>query len=1136
MIIFFIYIYKFNFNRLNNYIVHCADIHIRNTSRYDEYQSQFKKFIKKVDLIKPKYVVIAGDLFHSQLILSPESYFLAKNFIRSILEICKVIIVPGNHDLNLNNIKRMDGISSFIDEFDKESIFYLKDSGNYDFDGQITFSSFSIADKKNYPTLPKNDKKKIALYHGTISGSENHFGFKFLSNETISIFNGWDAALLGDIHKMQYLDGKKRIAYSGSLIQQDFGESQSKGFLVWDLDTLQSEFVELENDYSFIKINGSNDLENLKLSKYSHLVYVDDRKRIHSEISEIKKSIYDLALKQSSEILSYRYEYEDNDELINVDEEIENIYDLNVQKQLLDEFLTSKKHSKDIIEKCKDLHEKVFNNVITNENQVRNWQIENFKFSNLFAYGENNEFDFSKLKGVTGIFGHNASGKSSILSAIKYAIWGESINKISNEKIINFKADNAKSHITLRNNGVRYEIFREIQKSKIGKISTNVSIKIGSEKLEGKEDVKKMINDIFGTASDFSDTAFCTQFEIHKLIYTKPAERKQLLIDFLGLDIFNKFLEDIKKKHNELEYKIKSFSKNKIIEEYKNTLEKVETQSSEAKVLKNNITNLEIEINQISETIVNLSTQIKEVKELRDHKEILLSIENAKKKNDEIIKLFEVEKLKTENDLENEIKLTEQYKILDVVFVEKTEDELKNEVKNKQEYINVKNDIDSFVINKEYEIDLSEKTKQLENLNSSIIDVSHLKIELNNLYNQFNNIDEKIEESKRKIKIIDEKEWYRSNEYCKQCSFLSDAFVQEKKLKEFEIEKTKFQTELQNKVNEIEDSNNKNKEFNELILALKEEIEAIKLYQKNKIAYENALNKIALLEQIVLNEYNLLKKSHELNIAKIEELIKAHKLEHSNKIKIFEYELEKSKNELKLFEDELDFHNKNIEVIKNNQNLENDIASQKNALDLKKTELKNEHDLLNNITAELLTLQTTLKNIDKQLEDIKIVENEFEVYNAYYSAVQRDGLPKSIIVKYIDIITNKINEILKDIVDWKVKLRSDDKNIEIIIEESNGFESNADETGSGMQVTLIGLTLRVILNVISKKSKSKFLFIDEPFAALDYEIKSKIESYFNHLKQIFSHIILISHLEIQDICDNIIITEKIDGQSKLIVN
>ena len=104
-----------------------------------------------------------------------------------------------------------------------------------------------------------DSKTKIALYHGSVFGSQTDFGF-ILPNSDIDkdIFDGFDMVLLGDIHKRQYLNDEKTIAYPGSLIQQNFGEDFGKGFLVWDVEKRKSKFVNVPNDYGYYTINVVN--------------------------------------------------------------------------------------------------------------------------------------------------------------------------------------------------------------------------------------------------------------------------------------------------------------------------------------------------------------------------------------------------------------------------------------------------------------------------------------------------------------------------------------------------------------------------------------------------------------------------------------------------------------------------------------------------------------------------------------------------------------------------------------------------------------------------------------------------------------------------------------------------------------
>ena len=73
-----------------------------------------------------------------------------------------------------------------------------------------------------------------------------------------SVLENFDYALLGDIHKTnQALDHEGRCRYAGSLIQQNHGETNDKGFLFWDIqdkEDFEVTHVKLENPKPFVSI------------------------------------------------------------------------------------------------------------------------------------------------------------------------------------------------------------------------------------------------------------------------------------------------------------------------------------------------------------------------------------------------------------------------------------------------------------------------------------------------------------------------------------------------------------------------------------------------------------------------------------------------------------------------------------------------------------------------------------------------------------------------------------------------------------------------------------------------------------------------------------------------------------------
>jgi DNA repair exonuclease SbcCD nuclease subunit len=241
-------------------IIHLADIHWRNFQRRDEYKQVANKFIYDLTQLKPDRVVIAGDLSHTRNNVSPELYDDLFWFLSEISDNCgKLIIVPGNHDVVLNNKERMDSITPLYNilKKDRKNIEYYLNSGIYK-DEDIEWVNYSIFDNE-FPTINNNDMFKIGLYHGTFVGAKNDNGTEIRLGVTLNQFDDCDMVLCGDIHLRQVHKTPKGVPVImvGSLIQQHFGETISKhGYGVLDISDrkdLKIDFVDIENAIKFFK-------------------------------------------------------------------------------------------------------------------------------------------------------------------------------------------------------------------------------------------------------------------------------------------------------------------------------------------------------------------------------------------------------------------------------------------------------------------------------------------------------------------------------------------------------------------------------------------------------------------------------------------------------------------------------------------------------------------------------------------------------------------------------------------------------------------------------------------------------------------------------------------------------------------
>ena len=156
-------------------------------------------------------IVIAGDLVHSKITMSPELISLMEFFLNGLRRVAPVDVLPGNHDLNMSNKDRMDAISPIINVIKKQKgklheINYYTKTGLHEVpDTDIVYVVWSMIDGKE-PIIESKDPNKtyIGLFHGSVSGSKLDNDYQLMEADVnVSTFDDCDIVLLGDIHKRQ---------------------------------------------------------------------------------------------------------------------------------------------------------------------------------------------------------------------------------------------------------------------------------------------------------------------------------------------------------------------------------------------------------------------------------------------------------------------------------------------------------------------------------------------------------------------------------------------------------------------------------------------------------------------------------------------------------------------------------------------------------------------------------------------------------------------------------------------------------------------------------------------------------------------------------------------------------------------
>jgi DNA repair exonuclease SbcCD ATPase subunit len=195
------------------------------------------------------------------------------------------------------------------------------------------------------------------------------------------------------------------------------------------------------------------------------------------------------------------------------------------------------------------------------------WKPIKFEFSNMFSYGENNVIDFTKLEDVYGLFANNASGKSSLMDALCFTAFDKSARAFKATHVMNSQKMSFHGKFTFEINDIQYIIERKGIRDKKGNVKVDVNFykMEKDEKIslnsEARRSTNEIIRDYIGDYDDFVLTSLALQGNQGSFVEMGQTERKDLLCQFIGLNVFDKLVAKGNDKLKELTGAIKSFNK-----------------------------------------------------------------------------------------------------------------------------------------------------------------------------------------------------------------------------------------------------------------------------------------------------------------------------------------------------------------------------------------------------------------------------------------------------------------------------------------------------------------------------------------------------------------------------------------------
>ena len=1010
-----------NSNNIITNIIHMADIHIRLSERHDIYQIIFNRLYEDLEeykKLKPNTIIlICGDLLHVKDKLDPDTTIFVWDFLKKLSSIFPTILIAGNHDCKQYSDK-IDTITAILKDRPLSNIYYILNSGVYIYnnlifglssikDGYILTSDELniILDNINYN---KQDIKKICLYHGQINVATTLNASYKPNKESKSLnnFGEYDYYLLGDIHKFQYLNNIKTAAYPGSLISQSFGETNDyHGYLLWDIITGDSEYKIIKNEYAYYDIFIEEIIENDKISnklikeKIDYRKYGQIRVFVDEQISvSYKQEIFNKIKEQYKDVSLIIQNISSKNNIINnssISETIK-INDKNNIEELIRCYITD-----NFVDK--DLTENIINDIInllfkiqeeTSENNIiyskSDWKILWLSFDDMFIYGKGNIIEFMDdyMNNIVGIFGDNATGKSTLIDIITYMLFGRSARDPLDrypKDLLNKCSKKAMGMIIIESNGKKYLIERicNLEKSKKNKhdvcvydiitvTDNEINKKININGIEyymklksiDIESANRYIKSIVGTYDNFISSSVLLQGNSKTFQLKNNEDRKIILYDILKINfpqemkkIIKIEYEQLKKLYNQISenifvhFNIKHNNKNikdQILNVENNLLllekQKLNILQSETIILKQKYDDND---NLLKDKYIlkdELYSNLYKSNEILDDKIKDKYLERLNIIDKERDNLNEKQKLLNNNLLKNKEKIIEEYDI----YLLDTENILEEIRKLTEKKKLIKRSYDNY-------------EEKLEDIINKLKDNKYKKIsEIKIIFDDVNIIDEK------NLLVIKEKELKELDLKIKNIQ-KEEIFINQTKIKQDYKELMENNLIIMDKTFEILDNKTKkkvsdHKEINNLIKQLSETINIILKRDKNHI-FINKNNELEILlekyylyidEEKEIKEYILEKKEfikdiQDSNIKKEYLLL----MEEKQDILDFKENIIIDREIKKLY----DKNENNKEIINNYMKLQN--------------ELKNEIYYLNEIE-KLIKEEKLLREKLEKYEEIKL--------------------------------------------------------------------------------------------------------------------------------------------------------------------
>lgn len=711
------------------------------------------------------------------------------------------------------------------------------------------------------------------------------------------------------------------------------------------------------------------------------------------------------------------------------------------------------------------------------------------KLSNFTSYGDSiPELDFTKFH-LSAISGQNGAGKSSLLDAITWCIWGWSRAGDSADQLVRLGATQMYVEFSFDLDGHTFTVKRSRALSRGG--SSTLELWSHSNNLtEGtiKATQQKIIDLLHLSYETFTNSSFLRQGHADEFTTKGPTDRKRILADILGLSHYDELEEKAKEKAKEAQTKLQLL-------EYQ--LLEIEAELSQKEEREKSLTLAEEETKKIEEQLKQVEKLIKEISS--EHQTILQTVKSLEEKKlqlDNIQKELEDIKLqiqlkeKAQQEFQEILKQKESIEKNYLILQKLTEDKKSLEQK-RSELIKKKDELASL-----QKIILELEERRSKKCNLLELDIKKLETENEQLTSQNDHLT-------------------KHKDTCPTCGQTIEAATNKQIISQNQKKLLVNNTQLKSLKSEL-------KRCQDFELKEQKQAEvkdmAVKRLEKEVTNWSEVNSKIASLEKY-LDLYTKLQQAETGVKTHNEALLDLQKMYQTRQQQIIT--AEKELEQLESFEKKL-----------------KEIREKLEAEETVKEELSQKALQLHGQVGEARQLVTRAKQLEdlaqKKLEEKSTLQAEKEAYEELSLAFGKRGIQAMIIETAIPEIEMETNSLLEKLTEgrMKVEFRTQRETktkvagvdggkthgivetLDIIISDEMG--ERPYEMYSGGEAFRVNFAIRLALSkllTIRAGAKLQFLVIDEGFGTQDVEGRSKIVEVLDTIKDDFEKILIITHLD-----------------------